>query len=168
MRSNMARKAPQHGSLRMYILGCRCEPCRAKKSEALKRERERLAQRTIWSLVSEQWHKDAGCPTDRSGLPPEAWDVHSHLSEQAKRVCLTSCPVIDDCRMWAAKNRPTQQIYAGRRWYSNRSNGPGDDCSVGHPMVAANLSIDKHGRRKCLQCTRDLFSRLLPAPAVAA
>jgi hypothetical protein len=42
-------------------------------------------------------------------------------AEEAARICMTPCPVLERCRLWAEAWRPVGGIWAGQLWARDRS-----------------------------------------------
>jgi WhiB family transcriptional regulator, redox-sensing transcriptional regulator len=99
---------------------------------------------------------------------PDTWFEPARQVE-AKRVCVTRCPVVDDCRRWA---RDTEQSYGVWGGESPEDRGsapkrpapspkpPKERCVNGHPRVPANLKPDG----KCKGCEAEAAARLRPIP----
>jgi WhiB family transcriptional regulator, redox-sensing transcriptional regulator len=76
---------------------------------------------TVIADPEDRWMTKAACV----GQAP-AYDETATFWEQrrAQAICLTRCPVIDECRTWARRTKFSGTA-AGERWLSGRRRGPG-------------------------------------------
>jgi hypothetical protein len=67
----------------------------------------------------QDWRHRSAC----RGEDPELWTVAEEGDEaqllrnkQAREICATRCPVVEECAEWAAETMPIGTLYAGREW----------------------------------------------------
>lgn len=94
-------------------------------------------------------------------------------AEPAKRLCIHSCPVVDECKAYALGDPDLQGVWGGtsareRRVLRTEAGPKGrrvqpKTCRRGHSLdeKSSNVYINEEGKRFCRACRRETKARYL-------
>ncbi len=112
----MAKIVREHGGIKEYRRGCRCEPCKEANREYMTEYRERHRKEADRLAAYEEgdtrWVKRAKCRgEDTSIFFPERGD--NSLIAQAKAFCL-ECEVVENCLAYAIRTEQPVGVWGNK------------------------------------------------------